>query len=152
MDAIRERYSSDAAACREAIPQRFSDLDAYMKSLSIDPSALSRTFALTPSETGPVPMNAAVAAALERTQVNWRGHTYCRLLTPPIHYFRISNSSRPVRLFFCIEVANGFVRQIPCLKTSSLSLSLSPSTVSPGTICRPSSTMQSTLLASYKLG
>lgn len=102
MDAIRERYSSDAAACREAIPQRFSDLDAYMKSLSIDPSALSRTFALTPSETGPVPMNAAVAAALERTQVNsanLRTHYSCSCFhlplvsKPPVGLISSSNAS-----------------------------------------------------------
>lgn len=69
MDAIRERYASDAAACRAAIPARFGELDAYLLSLKVDPATLSRTFALKPSESGPVPMNPAVAAALERTQV-----------------------------------------------------------------------------------
>ena len=69
VEAIRERYASDAAACRAAIPARFGELDAYLLSLKIDPSTLSRTFALAPSESGPVPMNPAVAAALERTQV-----------------------------------------------------------------------------------
>ena len=126
MDAIRERYSSDAAACRGAIPQRFSDLDAYMKSLSIDPSALSRTFALTPSETGPVPMNAAVAAALERTQVNsanLRTHYSCS-------YFHLSLVSKsPVGLLSSSNILIVGSCKYPFLCPSlHLSLTLPPCT------------------------
>lgn len=68
MDAIRRKCESDAAAVTESLPAKYLALQEFVATITEEPASLAAKFAVTPSDTAPVPMNATVATALERTQ------------------------------------------------------------------------------------
>mmetsp|Transcript_65881 Transcript_65881/g.148670 ORF Transcript_65881/g.148670 Transcript_65881/m.148670 type:complete len:251 (+) Transcript_65881:45-797(+) len=71
MDAIREKYEQDAQAQIVAIPGRWAQIDSTLTQMATDTKTLTTNFgpfAVTPSDSGPVPTNTHVAEALERAQ------------------------------------------------------------------------------------
>eukprot|EP01083_Nonionella_stella_P135919 413450_1 len=68
MEAIRNQTTEAATAARAQIPAKFVEISSFMESMNADASTLGAKFAVTPSDTTAVAMNADVANALERTQ------------------------------------------------------------------------------------
>jgi hypothetical protein len=68
MQAIRDKYVADGKAAKAAIPERFLAVDTFASSILADPAALATQYAVTPSETAPVPVNAALSASIARCE------------------------------------------------------------------------------------
>lgn len=73
MEAIRTQATEDAKALRSQIPAKFVGITEFMASLNANPATLGTRFAVKPSETTQMEMNAEVATALERTQAEVAG-------------------------------------------------------------------------------